>query len=565
MNTIPFMLGVFRKCLAFAKRSWMAILAGVLFLAAGQAGAYSLSVANGSGSGNYAGGAVVPIFANAYENPNATTIIPEQAGAPLRIFDRWTGDVASVADIYSPNTSLVMPKANASVTAQFKDAPNDSPPAVWSYFPANHRGVVFLFHGSAGSAANLLASGEVAAFVRDASARGLGVVAIDSYDRSRSSANWQTSPSAAGNADMQRVAAVRRNLIAAKILAATEKVYLWGFSAGGIFSSLFTQTVQNDLGFPVAANVLMASPGDAGAMAATSVPTIIITEANDNVVPYLAAAQSFNALISRGISSQLWTNGAMPVFDNRFWGIPGLSQMDSQTIYGALRSSGYLSADGYVLGDPEADAAWAAVIPEQFSKYVPDITDRLNASYAGHGPTANFNKKILDFYESPSTVIAQSAVISSISPSSGSAGTVVTISGNNFFGVSGVSFNGLKASFSYISSTTLVAVAPAKVTTGPVQVSSMAGVATGGTFTVSKTPVISGFSPAEAVPGAAVAILGGNFAGISSVTFNGVSAKVTSYGTSKINTVVPSGATTGFVKVVGSNGTAVSSIPFTVK
>jgi uncharacterized protein (TIGR03437 family) len=50
----------------------------------------------------------------------------------------------------------------------------------------------------------------------------------------------------------------------------------------------------------------------------------------------------------------------------------------------------------------------------------------------------------------------------------------------------------------------------------------------------------------------------------SSVTFNGVAAKFTVASDTSITVTVPSGATTGTIKVVTPWGTLTSSAPFTV-
>ena len=70
---------------------------------------YTLTVTNGVGSGSYSDGQVVPI----------------QAGPPipLYVFDRWTGDTNTVADIFATNTTVTIPGTNIAVTATYRYAP----------------------------------------------------------------------------------------------------------------------------------------------------------------------------------------------------------------------------------------------------------------------------------------------------------------------------------------------------------------------------------------------------------------------------------------------------------
>lgn len=70
--------------------------------------------------------------------------------------------------------------------------------------------------------------------------------------------------------------------------------------------------------------------------------------------------------------------------------------------------------------------------------------------------------------------------------------------------------------------------------------------------------------PNRGAVGALVIILGTNFEGVKSVSFNGIGAKFTVKSNSEILTTVPLGAATGKVTVVDSNGTLRSNLQFTV-
>ena len=50
--------------------------------------------------------------------PSLSTPIPPPAG---KVFDRWTGDLDGVVDVDDPSTSLIMPAANATLTATYED------------------------------------------------------------------------------------------------------------------------------------------------------------------------------------------------------------------------------------------------------------------------------------------------------------------------------------------------------------------------------------------------------------------------------------------------------------
>src|SRR6266404_2664875 len=105
-------------------------------------------------------------------------------------------------------------------------------------------------------------------------------------------------------------------------------------------------------------------------------------------------------------------------------------------------------------------------------------------------------------------------VIASLSPSSGLIGTSVTISGSYFGatqGTSTVTFNGVSASPTSWSATSIVAPAPPSATTGPVVVTVSGGASNGATFTVLFTGGIAGTitraSDSTAVSGASIEAL----------------------------------------------------------
>jgi uncharacterized repeat protein (TIGR03803 family) len=80
---------------------------------------------------------------------------------------------------------------------------------------------------------------------------------------------------------------------------------------------------------------------------------------------------------------------------------------------------------------------------------------------------------------------APAPAITLLNSTSGSAGSTMLINGNNFIGTSGVSFNGVSASFQVLNTQFVSATVPAGATTGPVTVTNAGGAATSTqTFTV---------------------------------------------------------------------------------
>ncbi|SHJ10275.1 Por secretion system C-terminal sorting domain-containing protein [Hymenobacter daecheongensis DSM 21074] len=83
------------------------------------------------------------------------------------------------------------------------------------------------------------------------------------------------------------------------------------------------------------------------------------------------------------------------------------------------------------------------------------------------------------------TITPAPLTLSSLSPNSGVAGTVVTLTGTGFTGATGISFNGTAAAtFSVTNATTATATVPAGATTGNVTLTTPVGTSNGVLFTV---------------------------------------------------------------------------------
>jgi hypothetical protein len=168
-----------------------------------------------------------------------------------------------------------------------------------------------------------------------------------------------------------------------------------------------------------------------------------------------------------------------------------------------------------------------------------------------------------------SSSCAPMPTILSFSPSSGPVGTSVTINGTGLSGTTAVKFGGVAASAFSVnpSGTQISTTVPSGAVTGKITVTTPGGTATSATnFTVTTTaPTISSFSPKSGPVGTSVRINGSGFAGATAVRFNGVSASFTvnTQGT-RIDTKVPTGATTGKITVTTPGGTATSAANFTV-
>jgi cytochrome c peroxidase len=153
---------------------------------------------------------------------------------------------------------------------------------------------------------------------------------------------------------------------------------------------------------------------------------------------------------------------------------------------------------------------------------------------------------------------------SPFTPTFGSAGTSVTITGTAFTGATAVSFNGVASPFTEGPAGTITTTVPAGATTGPITVTtpSSGPLVTTTRFTV--TPAITSFAPATGPVGTGVTITGTSFTAVTAVKFGGTAATFTASNSGTVTTTVPFGAATGPITVTTLDGTATSAGNFTV-
>ncbi|MBG8554194.1 RCC1 domain-containing protein [Hymenobacter guriensis] len=167
---------------------------------------------------------------------------------------------------------------------------------------------------------------------------------------------------------------------------------------------------------------------------------------------------------------------------------------------------------------------------------------------------------------SPTNFTLAPPLISSFTPTSGTAGTEVSFTGRFFTNITGVTFNGVAAaSFAVNSSTLMKATVPVGATTGPISVTNANGTGTSTTNFTLPAPTISSFTPTSGVVGDNVVITGTSFFQVSAVRFNGLAAPgfVVNSGT-QITVPVPAGATSGVITVTTPSGTGTSADNFSI-
>jgi len=217
--------------------------------------------------------------------------------------------------------------------------------------------------------------------------------------------------------------------------------------------------------------------------------------------------------------------------------------------------SGYTSADG---------ATWTQIGSTQTINMAQNVYVGLAVESGSSSSlaTATFdNVSVVSSLQSPT--------VGSLQPSSGSEGDSVIISGSNFGSTQGnntVSFGGVQATtVGPWSDTQITAVVPTGAATGPVSLV-VNGLQSNQNVIFTINITISGISPSSGPVLSSYQISGSGFGasqGQNTVTFNGLSSPVLTWGPTSITALVPTGATTGNV-VLTIGGIPTTGPSFTV-
>ena len=344
-------------------------------------------VNSGSGDGSYKGQPFIHIWAD----PNP----------PGMVFDQWMGNTVLLQRSRESHTKLRTANLNIELTATYKPAPAWTPTfeplngiQMGHYFPPSPVGVIFHFHGQGGAANLLFNNLERRTFANEAVAEGYAVVALDSADRVNR--DWSTSNELATSPDIQNVQAAINIFISRGLMTASTPMFAHGFSKGAGFSP----RVARALNFRATSMNLLAGTPDI--INITTIPTIWCIAMNDGTIMPGGVAQSRNNyqnLVNRGVPAQYHLAVPTPVYPERFWRISGLSAADSQAIHNALRQGGFIDGRNFLVADPDV-SGWESVIPAQYNSFMNLIRDQLRICYTEHTFFSDYDRRVLDFFNS---------------------------------------------------------------------------------------------------------------------------------------------------------------------
>lgn len=377
-------------------------------------GVNRLTVANGYGSGTYPAGATVHVFAN---------VRPQD-----QLLTAWTGDVALLDDPEEWHSTLVMPAADASVTAVVAARPTTLATStftgsttraktVHASIPPGVRGLVLMLHGTNGGAGFILQDESFAVALRLLEA-GFGVLGTEAEEAVAGDLNgddkrrWDASLTA-GNVDFANLDALIASLRAAGTIGAATPLHVLGMSNGGAMSLSLGAIAASPVAatFPnlrFAAAISFCADGRVTSAAITTTPTAWFMCGNDDntEVDNAAAAANSAGLATRGVPTAFAAHPAAPLYDERFARAVGVTLAESQAMVAELRAAGFVGADGFVALSTDAIIAAVTAQPSlwptlgaQPGGVRADVIDQLRATQAEHQMFSDWASRAVSWLE----------------------------------------------------------------------------------------------------------------------------------------------------------------------
>ena len=385
---------------------------GTLFLTISVfAQTFNLTVNNGYGSGTYQAGDTVHIWSVAYDS--------------TKTFGQWSGDVASLHRPKEWHTTLTMPNQNISVTAVIDNMPAysityelmqglNNPFNVYYYFPPNPIGIVYLFHGTGGSAENFIYGVENRSFTNAAIARGYAVVSMDAEEVTLNQdidgdggRRFMTYPiDTINNVDYRNIKKITLEFINRGWITASTPRFSIGMSAGAVFSAA-TSAIWNFTGVGYCAKAQ-----NTGFNVRLSPFAFRLSRYDDNAsynypVGLQQAMANVAELESRGICNDLYENDRQPIYPERFARATGISVANSILIFDELVVNNQIDTNGFALNSSVIKANVLAnpsaypTIVSFVNSGITGMVSQIGASNAEHSFYSDYNAATLDFFADP--------------------------------------------------------------------------------------------------------------------------------------------------------------------
>jgi hypothetical protein len=378
----------------------------------GSSDSATVTVINGYGSGRYKAGDTVDIWSNAI--------------APDSVFNAWSGYGNLMANAGEWHNSFIMPQSDVTLTASCnylapfalkyeKIRGVNNLKNVYYYFPAIQKGIVYLCHGTGGSAQNLAGNFEWQQMINDLVYAGYGIVVTEAEEVTLNTdlngdgkIRWEQLPvDTLANIDYGNIRALTDTFYARGYTSPSAPRYSIGMSDGGGFSGALSFV------YKYAAGVSYCAP-TSSLVTSTSVTPLQFCMAKYDNAPEVGPAgdalaqTNSGALTARGICSPFNLHDHSRVYPQRWARWSGITQSLSQSIYNELQSNHMLDSRSYLLLTADSIGARVTASPASYPvlsslnlvQYT-FVTNELDVMFAAHQFFSDYDKTTIHFLGAP--------------------------------------------------------------------------------------------------------------------------------------------------------------------
>lgn len=368
---------------------------------------FQLSVANGYGSGSYQAGDTVHLWSKAYDN--------------TQTFSKWIGNTQYLENPNEWHTTLIMPNQNVNVAAVIADMPTytihyeqimgvNNLKNVYYCFPANLKGILYLFHGTGGNAANWINTVEYRSFVNAAIADSFGILVTEAEEitlntdlNSDGNLRWLTFPmDTLSGIDYLNLQILSDTFVQRGNFTYSTPKFSVGMSNGGAFSAAISHALQYQAGVSYCASSIQPIfnvRNNAFAFRMAKYDDNAEVGATGNY----EAWQNDSILNTRGICHDYKIHDKQPIYPQRFARVSGISLATSQAIFSDLVTNNQVDSKHYALHSDSIKkhilanpALYPNIIGLPTSLRL-EALSQIAASNAEHKFYSDYNFQTLDF------------------------------------------------------------------------------------------------------------------------------------------------------------------------
>jgi len=342
------------------------------------------------------------------------------------VFDSWSGYNSLLENSGEWHNRFIMPSQNVTVTAAQKAITPFSLhyekirganilKNVYYYFPSGHKGIVYLLHGTGGSAQNLVNNFDWMQMINDLVTAGYAIIVTEMEEVSLNTdlngdglIHWNLVPAdTINNPDYRNMRVLADTFYTRGYSNPSIPLYSIGMSDGGAFSAALSYI------FKFAGGVSYCAPTGSLITSTSTTPLQFCMAKYDNNSTVGAAGDAeaqtnSNALTSRGICSKFFSHDHSPVYPQRFARWSGISLSLSASLYNELKANHWLNSKNYLTAASDTIGASIQANPSAYPvasslnivQYT-FFTGQLDIMYAAHQFYSDYDKTTIHFLGTP--------------------------------------------------------------------------------------------------------------------------------------------------------------------